>query len=188
MAEKSRGKIIVLSAPSGTGKTTIKNQLMKSDPSITFSVSATTRSQREGESDGKDYYFITEEEFKSHIENDDFIEWHNHFGNYYGTLKIAVEPAMQMGCNILLDVDINGAINVKSHYGDQAILIFINPPSLEVLEERLRGRGTDSEESVSERIKTAGKEMESAEKFDYVIVNDDVNRATGEIIELIRAQ
>ena len=182
----SEGKIIVFSAPSGAGKTAVKNSLMKKDPTIVFAISATTRKKREGEKHEKDYYFITEEEFKAHIANDAFIEYDYHFGNYYGTMRMAVEADLKMGAHILMDVDVNGALNVKKYYKDQAVLIFINPPSLEELRRRLESRGTESPESLELRLSRAKEEMEKADHFDHIVINDDVERAATEILEIIR--
>lgn len=181
-----RGKLIVLSAPSGTGKTAIKNDLLRQDPTLVFSVSATTRPKREDERNGKDYYFISEEEFKAHIENNDFIEYDHHFNNYYGTLKLSADPELRLGSNVILDIDVVGAINVKKKYGDQAVLIFIKPPSMEELRKRLESRGTETEESLRIRMARVKKEMAYADQFDYIVVNDTVQRAAAEILEIMR--
>jgi guanylate kinase len=180
------GKLIVFSAPSGTGKTAIKNQLLRLDPRIAFSISATTRPQRDGERDGKDYYFISEKEFKEHIQNNDFIEYDHHFDNYYGTLKMAVEPDLKLGCNVIMDIDVNGALSVKKQYPDQAVLIFIKPPSMEELKKRLMARGTETEETLKVRLARVAQEMEKAKDFDYVVINDTIERAANEILEIIR--
>ncbi len=182
----SHGKLIVLSAPSGTGKTAIKNCLIKKDPTLRFSISATTRPKREGEHDGKDYYFITEKEFKDHIEHSAFIEHDHHFGNYYGTLRMAAEPDLLMGCNVVMDLDVNGALNVKKAYINNSVLIFIKPPSLEELRKRLESRGTESPETLEIRLARVKEEMGRAHLFDYVVVNDIVERAADEILEIIR--
>ncbi|NUM79482.1 guanylate kinase [bacterium] len=184
--KSSQGKLIVFSAPSGAGKTALKNELIKKDPTIVFSVSATTRKQRDGERDGKDYYFITEEEFKAHIDAGDFIEYNHHFGNFYGTLRMAVEPDLRMGCNVILDLDVNGALNVKKQYPDQSVLIFIKPPSLDELKKRLMARGTESEDSMKVRLARVEEEMQKAGSFDYTVINDTIERAANEILEIIR--
>jgi guanylate kinase len=184
--ESKHGKLIVFSAPSGTGKTAIKNYLLKLDPRIAFSISATTRTQRDGERDGKDYYFISEQEFQEHIQNDDFIEYDHHFNNYYGTLKMAVEPDLKLGCNVIMDIDVNGALAVKKKYSDQSVLIFIKPPSMEELKKRLMSRGTETEESLKVRLARVEQEMEKANAFDYIVINDTVERAANEILEIIR--
>lgn len=184
--KSKRGKLIVLSAPSGTGKTAIKNELLNQDPTLVFSVSATTRPKREDERDGKDYYFISESEFKAHIDNGDFIEYDHHFGNYYGTLKMAVDPDLQLGSNVILDVDAVGALNVKKTYGDQAVLIFIKPPSMEELRKRLESRGTETTDSLKIRLARVEDELGKADRFDHVVVNDIVTRAAGEILDIMR--
>ncbi len=182
----SQGKLIVFSAPSGTGKTAIKNSLLQKDPNLVFSISATTRQKRDGEHDGKDYYFISEKEFKDHIEHGDFIEHDHHFGNYYGTLRMAVEPDLRMGCNVIMDLDVNGAINVKKAFPESSVLIFIKPPSIEELKKRLMARGTESEETLRIRLARVQEEMDRAHLFDFVVINDQVERAANEILEIIR--
>lgn len=184
--QTSQGKLIVFSAPSGTGKTAIKNSLLKMDPTLVFSISATTRAKRDGEHDGKDYYFISEKEFKEHIDHNDFIEYDHHFGNYYGTLRMAVEPDLKVGCNVVMDIDVNGALTVKKNYPDQSVLIFIKPPSLEELKRRLLSRGTESEESIKVRMARVEEEMKHADSFDHVVINDTVERAASEILDIIR--
>lgn len=184
--KSQQGKIIVLCAPSGTGKTTIKNELLKRDPTIVFSISATTRPKRENEREGKDYYFISEDEFKAHVQNNDFIEYNHHFGNYYGTLKMAIEPDLRLGCNVIVDVDVIGALAFKKLYPDQTIMIFITPPSLESLKERLLHRGTETEESLKIRLARVQEEMSFAKEFEHIVINDDVLRAAEEILMIIR--
>lgn len=186
MVKSKQGKIIVLCAPSGTGKTTIKNELLRRDPTIVFSVSATTRPKRENEREGKDYYFITEDEFKAHIENNDFIEYNYHFDNYYGTLKMAVEPDLRLGCNVIVDVDVNGALAFKKLFPDQTVMIFVMPPSLEELKQRLLKRGTETEEELKIRLARVQEEMSYAKEFDHIVINDDVMRAADEILTIIR--
>ncbi|MBL7996260.1 guanylate kinase [bacterium] len=180
------GKLIVFSAPSGTGKTAIKNALVKKDPTLVFSISATTREKREGEHDGKDYYFISEAEFKDHIEHNDFIEYDHHFGSYYGTLRMAVEPDLKVGCNVIMDIDVNGALTVKKNFPDQSVLIFIKPPSMEELKKRLIARGTENDENLKVRLARVAEEMDKAHHFDYVVVNDTIERAANEILDIIR--
>ncbi len=184
--KSQQGKIIVLCAPSGTGKTTIKNELVKRDPNIVFSVSATTRPKRESEREGKDYYFITEDEFKEHVRNNDFIEYNYHFGNYYGTLKMAIEPDLRLGCNVIVDVDVIGALAFKKLYRDQTIMIFIMPPSIETLKERLLHRGTETEDSLKTRLARVQEEMNYSKEFEHIVINDDVIRASEEILTIIR--
>lgn len=182
----TEGKLIVFSAPSGTGKTAIKNALVKKDPTLVFSISATTRAKRDGEHDGKDYYFITEAEFKDHIEHNDFIEYDHHFGNYYGTLRMAVEPDLKVGSNVIMDIDVNGALTVKKNFPDQSVLIFIKPPSMEELKKRLMARGTETEETLKIRLARVAEEMDKAHFFDHVVINDTIDRAANEILEIIR--
>ncbi len=184
--KSKHGKLIVFSAPSGTGKTAIKNALLKLDPRIAFSISATTRTQRDDERNGKDYYFISDEEFKAHIQYHDFIEYDHHFDHYYGTLKMAVEPDLKLGCNVIMDIDVNGALSVKKQYPDQSVLIFIKPPSMEELKKRLLARGTETEESLKVRLARVAQEMEKAKEFDHIVVNDSIDRAANEILEIIR--
>lgn len=184
--KSQQGKIIVLCAPSGTGKTTIKNELVKRDPTIVFSVSATTRPKRDNEREGKDYYFITTDEFKAHIKNNDFIEYSYHFGNYYGTLKMAIEPDLRLGCNVIVDVDVNGAMAFKNIYQSQTIMIFIKPPSLEILKERLMHRGTETEDSLKTRLARVQEEMSYASEFDHIVINNEVVSAAEEILTIIR--
>lgn len=182
----TEGKLIVFSAPSGTGKTAIKNELVKKDPTLVFSISATTRPKREGEHDGKDYYFISEEEFKEHIEHNDFIEYDFHFGNYYGTLRLAVEPDLKVGCNVIMDIDVNGALTVKKNFPKESVLIFIKPPSMEELKKRLMARGSETEETLKIRLARVTEEMDKAHHFEHIVINDTVERAANEILEIIR--
>lgn len=149
---------------------------------IRFSVSATTRAPREGETDGKEYHFLSKQEFTEKIRNDAFLEWEEFYnGTMYGTLKEAVESELKKGYFIMLDIDVLGAINVKKMYGDQALAVFIKPPSMDVLEDRLRNRGTESDQSLSLRLKRAKKEIDYAGKFDVVVVNDKIETAYSEI-------
>jgi len=184
--QATKGKLVVFSAPSGTGKTAIKDALIRMDPTLRFSISATTREQREGERDGRDYYFISKEEFLSHIDSNDFIEHDHHFDNYYGTLRMEVEPDLKLGCTVIMDLDVNGALNVKQKYPDDAVLIFIKPPSMDELKKRLMARGTETEESLKKRLARVELEMEKAKNFDHVVVNDTIDRAAKEILEIIR--
>lgn len=184
---QATGKLIVLSAPSGTGKTVIKDQLLLLDPTLVFSISATTRKKREGEHDGKDYYFISEDEFQAHIKDGQFIEYDHHFGNYYGTLRMAVEPDLKLGCNVIMDLDVNGALSVRQKYPSHSVLIFIKPPSIEELKRRLMSRGTEDDDSLKDRLERAGKEMEMASQFDHTIVNEKIETAAQEILDIIRS-
>lgn len=181
------GKIIILSAPSGSGKSTIINRII-SDPSLRleFSISATSRSPRGEEVDGRDYYFITDEEFMRRIEAGLFVEWEEVYaGTHYGTLVSEVDRVTSKGSNLIMDIDVKGALNVKKRYGSGALSIFIMPPSAEVLAARLRGRGTDAPEVIEKRLAKAEYEMSFAPQFDSIVVNDDLDLAVGEVRALI---
>ncbi len=174
-----KGKIFVFSAPSGSGKTTVLKGALKHFPDIIFSVSATTRKKRENEVHGRDYFFLSEDEFKSKIERNEFIEWERFYDYYYGTLKSFVDEALESGKSVLLELDVKGAVNIKSIY-PEAVLVFVAPPSLEVLEQRLRDRKTDTEDDLAKRIERAKFEMTFKDKYDYIIINDDLNKAVEE--------
>lgn len=177
-----RGKIIILASPSGGGKSTMAKKLLEDFDRMKFSVSATTRLPRQGEVDGREYHFLTKDDFKSRIDEDKFLEWEEFYnGTMYGTLKAHVESELEKGYFIMLDVDVLGALNVKEMYDDQALTIFIKPPSIDILEQRLRNRGTESEESLSLRLERAKTEIEYANKFDVVVVNDKLDAAYSEI-------
>ena len=173
---KKKGKIIVISAPSGCGKSTIINSILGSgEIQLRFSVSATNRAPRPGEEDGVQYHFFTTEEFRDAIASDAFVEWEQVYpGRYYGTLRRELSDAATRGENTILDIDVKGALKVKQQFGDDALLIFIMPPSVEALRQRLIKRGTDSAEVIAERIGKAEYEMSFAPQFDRVIVNDDL--------------
>lgn len=170
------GHVFVFAAPSGSGKTTIIKNILSCFPDIVFSISATTRKKRENEIHGKDYFFLTEEEFKSKIERNEFIEWERFYDYYYGTLKSFVDETLGSCKSVLLDLDVKGAVSIKKLYPDAA-LIFIAPPSTEILGSRLRSRGTESEDDLAKRIERAKFEMTFKDKFDYIIVNDDLEKA-----------
>ncbi len=176
------GKALIFSAPSGSGKTTIVKHLVENNPSLGFSISASTRDRRgRTEQDGKDYYFLTPEEFKKKIDNDEFIEWEEVYaGNFYGTLKSEIERIWKEGRDVIFDVDVKGGINLKKYFGDRALSIFVKVPSFEVLKERLQNRGTESEESLSRRLFKAKFEMAFADKFDVVLLNEDLSKSTAE--------
>lgn len=177
-----RGKIIILASPSGGGKSTMAKKLLEDFDRMKFSVSATTRLPRQGEVDGREYHFLTKDDFRSRIDEDKFLEWEEFYnGTMYGTLKAHVESELDKGYFIMLDVDVLGALNVKEMYDDQALTIFIKPPSIDILEQRLRNRGTESEESLSLRLERAKTEIEYADKFDVVVVNDKLDAAYSEI-------
>lgn len=186
---KNNGKIIVLSAPSGTGKSTIIGELMKMpDLNLGFSVSATSRAPRGTEQDGVQYYFLSPEEFAARIERGEFVEWAEVYsGTRYGTLVSEVERVTGQGNNLIMDIDVEGALNVKKRYGDLALLIFIEPPTLQSLEERLRSRATDDDESIRRRLDKAEYEMSFANRYDKVVVNDDLATAVSEVADNIRA-
>ncbi len=186
MTGKKKGKLIIFSAPSGSGKTTIVNWLMQQIPNLAFSVSATSRPMRPGEKNGVNYYFLSVDEFKKHIKNDDFVEWEEVYENqFYGTLKSEIEKLRNEGKNIVFDVDVKGGINIKRLYGDDALSIFIKPPSIEELEKRLRNRNTDSEESIEKRVKKASYELQFEKYFDVVIVNDNLEEAEHKTLEVV---
>jgi guanylate kinase len=181
------GKLIIIAAPSGAGKTTIVKHILQQFPQLSFSVSATTRPIREGEKNGKDYYFLAEQEFKSRIANDEFIEWEMvYVGKYYGTLKSELLRVWNNDQHIIFDVDVEGGLHIKNKYPTNSLAIFINPPSLETLKQRLTDRNTESDESLNERISKAEHEMSFASEFDVVLTNDDLLKALLEAEQLIK--
>lgn len=182
-----KGTFFVLSGPSGSGKGTVLKEVLRKSDRIVYSVSATSRSPRAGEVDGINYYFKSREEFETLIKADAFIEYTETYGNYYGTLKSEVEKAIQNGKNIILEIDPVGARNVRAHYPD-AVLMFLVAPDLEVLSSRLSGRGSESAETFKIRHDAALSEMENATLYDYVVVNDFVERAADDILAIIRAE
>lgn len=176
------GKAIIFSAPSGSGKTTIVQHLLKNNSDLGFSISAATRDKRgRKEENGKDYYFLTPEEFKHKIDNNEFVEWEEVYaGNFYGTLKSEIERIWSQGKNVIFDVDVKGGINLKKYFEDKALAIFVKVPSLEILKERLKDRGTESEESLSRRVFKATFEMSFQDKFDVVLLNENLERSLEE--------
>ena len=187
MRETEQHKIIILTAPSGAGKTTIKTRLLAGmADQLSFSVSATTRKIRGGETDGVDYIFISEELFKEKIDRDQLVEWQMVYpGMYYGTTVDEMKRIWSEGKTPLLDIDVKGALNVKKMFGEQVLTIFIEPPSIEILQQRLMSRGTESAEHIQTRINKAKEEMEYRNSFDKVIMNDELDRATKEVKEII---
>jgi len=179
-----KGKLIVISAPSGTGKGTVINRLLQLNPNFVFSVSATTRKPRPGETDGVEYIFLTHECFKKMISDDEFLEYAQYVGEYYGTPAKPVQDNIDSGITVILDIEVQGAKQVMKKRPD-AITIFIMAPDMEELENRLRGRGTDSEEKLTARLERARQEIEEKGHYKYTIINDDVSRAAEEILLLI---
>ncbi|MFW5773484.1 MAG: guanylate kinase [Tangfeifania sp.] len=178
-----KGKLLIFSAPSGAGKTTIVKHLLQKNFDLNFSVSATSRNPRPGEVHGKDYYFISENEFRKKIENDEFLEWEEVYrGIFYGTLRGEVERIRNSGKNVIFDVDVVGGLNIKKHYGNQALAVFVQPPSVEELKKRLRNRSTESDEKIKMRVAKAEKELSYAGRFDIIIINDKLE-STLKIVE-----
>ena len=181
------GKLIIFSAPSGSGKSTIINYLLTQNLNLTFSISATSRAPRGTEQNGVEYFFLTPEEFKQRIANDEFLEYEEVYKDcFYGTLKAQVEKQLAAGQNVIFDVDVVGGCNIKKLYGDRALSVFIQPPSLEELRKRLTGRGTDAPEVIESRLAKATFELSYAEKFDVVIVNDNLEKAQEEALKTTR--
>ncbi len=182
-----QGKIIIFSAPSGAGKTTIVKHLLNVNPALSFSISACTRDKRgRNETHGKDYYFITPEEFRRRIELDEFVEWEEVYeGAFYGTLKAEIERIWSTGKHAILDVDVKGGLAIKHFYRDRALAIFVKPPSVEELAKRLEARATDSASSISSRVFKAKFELSFEDKFDTVIVNEDLGKAFSEAEKLV---
>ena len=181
------GKLIIFSAPSGSGKSTIVNYLLKQDLNLKFSISATSRKPRGTEKNGVEYYFLSSEEFKERIANGEFLEYEEVYENhFYGTLKSEVERILKEGYNIMLDIDVVGGCNIKKQYGNKALSIFIQPPSIEELRKRLEERNTDSQETIEKRIKKAEFELRFAYQFDKIIINDNLKIAQKKMLETIK--
>ncbi|WP_276359201.1 guanylate kinase [Daejeonella sp. H1SJ63] len=181
-----KGKLIIFSAPSGAGKTTIVHHLLKTFPNLSFSISATTREQRGEEVHGQDYYFISQESFLHKIAQKEFVEFEEVYnGTFYGTLRSEIERIWAQGKHVIFDIDVEGGLHLKRKYGEQALAIFVQPPSLEVLIERLTGRGTDLPEKLAERIRKADKELKYADKFDVILKNFELETACKEAEQLV---
>jgi guanylate kinase len=183
--DKIRGEIIAVSAPSGTGKTTILKSILKDFPELVFSVSATTRKKRDFEKEGVDYFFLTEEEFENKIKNNEFVEWEKFYDYYYGTYKSFIEDNVSSGKSIIAEVDVKGALSLKRIY-PESVLIYIVPPSLEELESRLKKRNTENEDEFRKRIERARMELSQKDKFDYFIENDELEKAISDTESLIK--
>jgi len=188
MEKDRQGKLIIFSAPSGAGKTTIVHSILKKEKDLAFSVSACSREKREGEVPAKDYYFLSVEEFKQKIKENAFLEWEEVYkDNYYGTLKEEVQRIWNQGKDVVFDIDVKGGIHLKQKFPSNTLSIFLMPPSIEELENRLRKRHTDTEESIKKRIAKTKEEMTFASSFDQIVVNDDLKKAVEETHKLIRA-
>lgn len=186
--QKPSGKLIIFSAPSGSGKTTLVRHLLTQDElGLAFSISATSRPPRGKEVDGKDYYFLSEEDFKKRVFNGDFLEWEEVYsGSMYGTLREEVERIWQEGKTVIFDMDVVGGLNLKSLYGNDALAVFVMPPSIEVLEQRLRGRATETEDKLRQRLAKARKEIGRADRFDHILLNNDLETAKKEATNLLK--
>lgn len=183
------GKLIIFSAPSGSGKSTLVNYLMEQHPELqlAFSISCTSRAPREKEKNGVEYFFLSPEEFKKKIANDEFLEYEEVYEDrFYGTLKSQVEVQSQAGQNVVFDVDVKGGVNIKKHYGSRALSVFIQPPSVEELRNRLVGRATDAPEVIEQRLNKAEYELSFADKFDRIVINDDLEKAKVDVYNVIK--
>lgn len=186
MADVRKGKLLIFSAPSGAGKTTLVRYLMSEIPSLEFSISACSRKAREGEKNGVDYYFLSVEEFQSKINNNEFVEWEEVYkGMYYGTLMAEVERIRNRGNHVVFDLDVKGGVNIKKIFGEEVLAVFVKPPSIEVLKQRLINRGTETEESILTRLERAEFELGFENKFDLTIVNDNLEMAKAQALKEI---
>lgn len=184
---EQRGKLVIFSAPSGAGKTTIVKHLLEQDMGLAFSVSATTRPPRNGEVNGRDYHFMSVDDFKGSIAAGEFVEWEEVYsGRFYGTLRSELERIWADGHHALFDIDVVGGLDLKELYQTRALAIFVSPPSVEVLEQRLRSRGTEDEATLRVRVDKAIHEMDMADRFDAVITNNDLDTACEEAVSLVR--
>jgi len=184
----NQGKLIVFSAPSGSGKTTIVKHLTKQkDLNLGFSVSATSRTKRSNEVDGKDYHFISVNDFKKHINQNDFVEYEEVYtDSFYGTLKSEIELIWKENKNVIFDIDVVGGLNIKNKFPKQTLAVFVKPPSIKVMEQRLRGRQTDTEEKIKERLAKAQKELQYAKDFDVILINDDLLETQQKAYKLVK--
>jgi guanylate kinase len=181
-----KGKLIILVAPSGAGKSTLAKRLFQDFKELKFSVSATTRPPRDGEENGVHYHFLSEDEFQSKVDDKDFLEWEEFYGGKrYGTLRSEVDKRLKLGYFILLDVEVKGAVNINDIYGNECLSIFVKPPSLEVLKQRLIARGTENEETLALRLERAKEELTYADRFDRIIINDDLETAYSQIKQAV---
>ena len=181
------GKLIIFSAPSGSGKSTIINYLLQQNLNLAFSISATSRDPRGEEQHGREYYFLSPDEFRKRIANDEFLEYEEVYTDqFYGTLKSEVDRLTREGKNVIFDVDVLGGVNIKKYYGDKALSIFIQPPGIEELRKRLVGRATDAPEVIEKRIERAEFELSFAPQFDKVVINDELEKAEKETLDIIR--
>ncbi len=184
---KQKGKLIIFSAPSGAGKTTLVKHLLQQIPGLEFSISATSRKPRHNETNGKDYHFLSEDEFQRKIDNSEFLEWEEVYkGIKYGTLKSDVERIRKTGKNVIFDVDVVGGLNIKNYFGNEALAIFVQPPSVEELRKRLKARSTETDEVVEMRIAKAEHELSFANRFDVILVNNKLEKAIAEAEKIIK--
>ncbi|MBN1638406.1 MAG: guanylate kinase [Ignavibacteriales bacterium] len=179
--------LIVFSAPSGSGKTTLVKHILKLFPDFVFSISATTRPKREKETNGIEYYFLSEKEFEEKIKNNEFVEWERFYDYYYGTLKKLIEEKIEQNKVVIFELDVKGALNLKKIYSD-SVLIFISPPNFETLEQRLIERATESKMDLQKRLERAKLEMSFKDKFDYIVINDNLEKAQKEVLEIIKKE
>jgi len=182
----AKGKLIVISAPSGCGKTTMAKAILSKHPAMLFSVSATTRPVRSGEINGKDYFFLSRREFEDRIKGGDLVEWEEIYGNYYGTLKSEILRALNNGYSMIFDVDVKGALSIRRNFPVDSVLIFIKPPSIEVLTNRLMDRKTENPETLKRRLDRVPMELEQGVHFDFQVINDDLDKAIIEVDEIVQ--